>query len=417
MFTKLRLALSVAAALAAATPMLAQSGSRIIGLTRTVPTVQSQDIATCAVRRCMPANFPAPVAPCAGGTAYDTRTRGTWITNGTQIAKVDSRDQCNYQCSPQPLPVSTANAYATGLAYDHRGNRLFVTDSANGITVIRIQNCMLVPVSRCVAPTPPNTMLTGIAFDDVQNRVFWSAAVCGPNGIGGFVAVASAQNPCQPHCTVPIRATTAGTIMRPLQGVGYQACRDLVWVTDGITSVAGQIAATPIGCTWTQALTCTNPSLADPYVGLCIEPSTERNVGQPCASPGCAPCSPIHFMGNGDPVLGNTAFTIDGSNLPANTIAVTLLNLGPCNAAGLVIPPICGAIHVPLTGTIVAINQLTGGTIGCTGTTSVNASIHPDPALCGLVLSSQIVGICVTPGTTAVGTYVSNCMSWRVSSS
>lgn len=417
----LRVALAVCA-IAVGTDLAAQSEPRILGLTNQNPILQSQDLQTCRARRCAPAGFPAAVNRLAGGTAYDTRTRGTWITNGQRIAKVDSRNQCAYQCSVQTLAMPIAagpNAVATGLAYEHGRNVLWVTDSQNGISQYRVDNCNLRFASRCSPPLPAGFTLTGIAFDDIRDQVIYTSADL--SGVvpaaGGAVAIAPAAAPCQPTCVARARVCPSGTVLGPLRGVGYDACRELLWITDGQTSAAGRID--PAACTFNITRCCPNPSAAvgENYVGLCIEPSTEASVGSPCSSAGCASCAPRLFFGSGDPVLGNTDFTLDGRNLPANTIAATLFNVGACSPTGITIPPICGPIHVALSPTLLGFNQGTGGTVGCTGRTSLNASVHPDPNLCGVVLSSQIIGLCVVPGSPIVGTYTSNCLSWRVSGS
>ncbi len=400
-----------------ASTAFSQSNSRIVGLTESTPLLRSQDVVNCSPSFCAPAGFPSTVSAVAGGTAYDTRTRGTWITNGVVLAKVDSRDSCVYQCAPTPLAIIDVSTRITGLAYVHRTNRLLMTDSGNGISTWQINGCGVTMVSRCVVPLPTGNILTGIAVDDVTDQLFYcysNFALGAPTVPGGMVAAASLLDPCQPGCAAPATFCTNNQPLGALRGLGYDACTNQLWITDGFRTISALLS--PATCQLTVTGCCPNQVLAgEPYVGLCIEPSTEDSVGQSCTNGSCPNCAPVHFMAHGDPVLGNLGFTLDGTQLPANTMAATFFNFGPCNNAGILVQPFCGPLHVALTPTLLAFPQPTGGGAGCSGTTSLQVSIAADPQLCGTVISSQVLGICVNA--VSFGTYVSNCLSWEISSS
>ncbi len=400
----------------------AQSDSRFMGLTAGTPLLQTQDISTCAASVCAPPGFPSTSAACAGGTAYDTRTRGTWISNGAAIAKVDSRNPfCDYQCPITLLPPSPiANGVVTGLAHHHRLNQLWATTSNNNLRRFEITNngCGLVDTGLCHINLPLNLTLTGIAIDDVNGRVFYSASSwTGPSIAGGQVFVATQLDPCNPFCAVPVANCPNGTPLQQLRGIAYDACTDTLFVTDGQTTVRGQLSSTVLCQMALVGGCCPNPlPQTEPYVGLSIEPSTEATVGAPCTNGACPNCSPSHGL-VGDPVLGNLDFGVAGRNLPANTIAATFFNIGPCDPNGLLVPPFCGPLHVNLTPTLLAFSQPTGGSIGCTGSTFLQISVQADPALCGLVISTQVMGICIPSPIGNAGTYSSPCLSWKISAS
>ncbi|MCA8941144.1 MAG: hypothetical protein KDB80_01175 [Planctomycetes bacterium] len=413
MFTARSLALAVTTL--AGTLAAQPDGARIVGLTAGTPFVQSQDLVNCNARRCAPPGvFGQPVFDHRGGTAYDTRTRGTWISDGTRIAKVDSRLQCVYQCGPVPMPSDQIASDVTGLAYHHRTNRLWVTDSANRVRIYDISGCTLTLQSQCSVLLPLGHVLTGIALDDVGSRVILTSAEFSGLSAGGWVHIASQNAPCDFQCTAQIQACiTSSSILGPLTGCAYDACESEIWVTDGRVSVSCVLSA--LNCTLIQTGCCTNPLLNDPYVGLCIEPSTEYSTGGVCSAGGCDnSCQPHHFLGNGDPVIGNIGFTLDAASLPANQVAATFFNGGIADPVGYLVPGFCEEIHVPLTPTLLSFPANTGGGVGCSGSTSLNFSIQANPSTCGLTITTQVMGICFNP---IIGTFVTNALTWTVTSS
>ena len=233
--------------------------------------------------------------------------------------------------------------------------------------------------------------------------------------VGGTVHIASQQDPCNVFCSDPIVAcATSQTLLGPLTGCAYDACEGEIWVTDGRTSVS--LVTGIIACQLAQTGCCQNPLLNDPYTGLCIEPSTEYSTGGTCSAGSCDnSCNPTHFLGNGDPVIGNIGFTMDATNLPANEVAATFFNGGIADPVGYLVPGFCEEIHVPLTPSLLSFAQSTGGGVGCSGSTSLNFSIQADPATCGLTITTQVLGICTSGG--LIGTFVTNALTWKVTSS
>lgn len=70
---------------------------------------------------------------------------------------------------------------------------------------------------------------------------------------------------------------------------------------------------------------------------------------------------------------------------------------------------LCGPLLVPFNSALVTLGfQFTAGGAGCSGLAALLPLPLPsNPALAGLPMSSQFVGLCVPTGTT-----MSNCLSW-----
>lgn len=385
----------------------AQTGGRFLGLTVNGPTIRSQDFTTCAEQECNLV-FPGLAAnPCAGGCAYDSRTRGTWVTNGSLIAKFDTRDPaCPEQCPVQTLATSGPGAVATGMAFDHALNRLLVTDSNGVLTTFQINGCSLTIVSQCLVPLPPGLTITGIAFDASQQRLLYCISNCEAAAAGGIVAIAAYADPCNLLCASALLTCPDGSVLGTLVGLTYDACTDEIWATDGLRVVAARL--NPSDCATMPLRCCDSPN---PFVGLSIEPPAEETVGIGCTSAPCANCAPVHFFGNGDSIIGNLDFTLDASGLPSGAMCVFLLNVGPCTPPGFTLPPFCAPLLVPAAG-VLSFSQPVNGAGGCTGTASLDVSLPLNLANCGFVMSSQVLGSC-QPG---AGTFVTNCLTWVVGS-
>ena len=405
----MRIIRPVTFALAFATVALApaaQTEANVVALTSNSPGLVRRNISQCTEQVCTAPGFPSPTGTAAGGAAYDTRRRGTWVTDGLTIAMLDSRTLCIELCSQQPIPLTNPNAYVTGLAYSHQSDELWVVESTNRVLSYSISSCSLSRTSRCNAPVPSGEMLTGIAVDDATGLVYYSWANFGGRSRGGQVAVATLQRPCQPICVVEVRTGPTGGSLRPLHGLGFDSCRNELWVTDSVDMVNGSIDLA--SCTWTALRACGSSLPNDPFAGLTVEPGTEAIVGQPCATQNCTGCSPGLFLGGGDAVPGNLGFRLDGFNIPAQATAATVFNFGPCAAPGISLPFLCGPLLVSLATPPIAFTQATGGTTGCTGTTSLPISLQ-SPALCGTTFHAQVIGLCG-----GGGTFLTNCVACRI---
>jgi hypothetical protein len=405
------LTLAALAGAALASLGAAQSPSRIIGLTRNAPFLVSQDVTTCNVGIC-----PVPLAPSStiagfvGGTAHDPRDRGTFVSNGLQYTKIDARSTaCAPLCPVLPVPNTTPNNPVTGMAYNEVTNTLFITDASNIIRWYSVGGgCQLTLINRCIAPVSAVEILTGCATDDLNGLIFYSAVV--PGVMGGRVYVAPQTNPCAVICAHPILQCGANP-MTPLTGLAFDTCSRTLWATDGRMSVAHNFDSTT--CTLFPQYQCCINTSGDPYVGLCILPSTEAAAGPSCQSAPCPTCPTMRHELGADPTIGNPAFSLDLVNPPGATAAWLVLNVGPCAGPGVLSPPLCAPILVPFAPPWLTAGPFgTGGAAGtCTGNVVLPFPIPNSPMFCGLTLSSQFIGLCGGPGT-----FVSNCLSWTITS-
>lgn len=406
--TPCRMAVAAAAAVAFAAPA-AVAQPRILGLTRITPQVLSQLTTTCAPATCLPAGLPPPAAsfPWVGGTAYDSDTRGVWVSNGLLIAKVDPRSACAPECPVLPMPNTTPNNPVTGLAYYEPTRTLYVTDQSNTIRWYSVGGgCQLSLVSRCIAPIPAGDVLTGCATDDQTGQIFYCAVT--PGNPGGRVYVAQIGSPCTPFCNFPI--TTCGTAtMGPLVGLGYDACADVLWATDGRFTTGRSF--NPIACALISEVQCC-VNTGEPYVGLDVLANNETSAGASCTAAPCPACpTMLHVLG-GDPYLGSISFSLDLNNAPGGSSAVLIINFGACGPP-VFSPPLCAGVRVGFVPPPVTAFAPAGGTPGlCNGAATIGVPIPPNPALCGAPFCSQYIGFCPTGGT-----YVSNALGWSIGGS
>ncbi|MBK8975797.1 MAG: hypothetical protein IPM29_07710 [Planctomycetes bacterium] len=400
----------LAGALLASAGLVAQSPD-VIGLTDTTPLLVRQDLSTCAIRTCNPAVGSA-VAAFAGGTAHDARDRGTWVTDGARLAKVDSRNQCRLICPTIPVPNVAAPDYATGLAFNEQTSQLFISYSNNIIHTYQVSGgCGLTLVARCIAPVPTNHIVTGLATDDVNGLLYFASQPLQPSTIAGPIVYSAPQTaPCSPICRYRIPDCGGAGFLQRITGLGFEPCRGILYVTDGPTVVGVR----PDPNCMVQFVNCCRLPVNERYVGLCVIPADERPVGRSCTDGGCAACAlTMRHVLSGDPAIGNPAFSLDLVSAPANSSAWLLINVGSCSATGPTLG-FCGPLLVP--GSPVILGPLpTGPGAGCAGTATQPLPLPANPALCGLGLSSQYVGLCFSAA--GLGTFVSNCISFVITGS
>jgi hypothetical protein len=383
--------------------------STLVGLSRVSPLVVSQNTTSCALAQCTPAGVPPPPAstPFVGGTAYDSGSRGLWVSNGLVIAKVDPRNACAPQCPVLPMPNTTPNNPVTGLAYYEPANTVYVTDQSGIIRWYTVGGgCQLSLAGRCIAPIPAGDVLTGCATDDQTGQIFYSAVT--PGSPGGRVYVAQIGSPCTPFCSFTV--TMCGTnTMGPIVGLAYDACPDVLWVTDGRFTVG--LSVNPITCTVTGSIQCCVNTL-EPYIGLDVLSNTETSSGSNCTAGTCPTCPTMEHVLPSEPYLGNAAFSLDLIDAPGGATVFALVNAGPCTP-GLTLPPFCAPFFVSLASPIV-FGTVTGGTPGmCNGAASVPLPIPNLPWFCGVPLCSQYIGFCPGSGFFA-NNLVSNALGWTI---
>ncbi len=402
--------LLVLSALCAASVLEAQAPPppRVVGLTLG-PAVVVQDPFTCQVQPCLAGFLPPAMNPFAGGTAHDAGDGATWITNGLQLAKVDVRNQCQIVCPPQPIPLPAAAAFATGLAYTEQTRTLWVSYSTNQIGSFTVQGCQLLPQVLCVAPVAAGHMVTAIATDDLGGSIFYASSPAPGGPAFGIVFQAPIAAPCAPFCRYTIPGC-AGALLPQITGLGFEPCRSILYATDGPTLVGTQILPNcqqlPVNC-------CVLP-FAAPYVGLDVLPSHGVPFNPSCTQGACPVCPGLRHDTVGDATVGNNAFALSLKGAPANSLAILILSIGAhCSGPGI---PLffCAPIFTPAPFATFGAFP-TGGGVGCTGGVLFPLALPGNPALCGLPMSSQWVGIC--PGNPLVDNFTSNCLSWTITGS
>ena len=380
----------------------AQTPQRLIGFTNT-GNVLMQDVVTCSPSGCNPLGIGAPTNPFWGGTAYDPTTRSAWISDGLLLAKVDPRTPCTPTCPVLPFPNTSPNNPVTGLAFNEVTNTVFVTDASGVIRWYSVAGgCQLSIIGRCIAPVPLGMRLTGCATDDVQGRIFY----CATNGVaGGMVFVAPQTNPCAVVCSFPV-TTCGANLMGPLQGLAFDPCTSSVWATDGRLSTQRPVSAScAVG---PELQCCVNPTLSG-YTGLCLVPATEASAGVNCQDASCATCPTMEHSLFGDPTIGNPSFALALEDAPSGSSAFLFFNIGACTGPGVLSPPLCGPLLVPVAPPPGSFGPLPVPGVGC-GDIVVPVTLPLFPAICGLTFSTQWVGICPTGGT-----FSTNCVSWTIS--
>lgn len=404
-----------AVAMLAALPLAAQTPNHLVGLTRNASALEQIDFANCqGISRCVPPGFPngAALPAWAGGAAWDPTTRGAWITNGQVLARID--DGCTYQCPPMPLPFPGLNAVATGLEVVESLRQLFLIDS-NGFLHQYSLTCPPQQIAMCqtglsAAPFVP----TGIAVDEGLRLVFISFSDFATNT--NFIAVSPLAAPCQIMQRVPVQACPTSTgPFRAITGLGVDWCRRVIYATDGRTTAGMQYAPLAIGGIGIVNQTCcTLPAATpDPLVGLAVWPGRESSLGAACANGACPNCPMVLSLAN-DPNLGNGAFRLDLQGAPAGALSWLILGAGPCMPPGVLVPPLCGPLFLPvLLGNLGPVP--TGGVGGCSGAAQYPLPLPVLPALCGAVISSQSVVLCLTSA--SLGTSMSHCVSFRLQGS
>lgn len=113
----------------------------------------------------------------------------------------------------------------------------------------------------------------------------------------------------------------------------------------------------------------------------------------------------VHLLRNA-PLLGTT-LQLGLDQAPVGVPVWDVISIGACTT-GILAPPMCGPILVPLiAATLIFPMQITTGGVGCTGTTTFFLPLPANPALVGLPMASQCIGLCPPTGTT-----LSNCLSF-----
>ncbi len=434
--------LIVAALSAVLAPLSAQTGiGEIVGITSATPVVVRQVMspqARCPQRTCK-LSFEKPAGNRAGGSAYDSRLGGLWITNGLSLACVDTTT-CKYLCTPvkMPLPFLTIQRpWCTGLAYVDSGalkstatgtSWLFASYNTGDFALIQVSGCKISARFCRVSGLPSGYVMGGLATDDVQRYLYIGAS----NNSGGHIILMARIDPtatnagpfCKPFCSIKVPACSSTSALGPIQGLAHDGCKRMIFVTDGKQTVYGLVSLTASGTCSITRLGCCPLSVntaGDTYTGLCLQPTPATSHGKSCTQPSCNACSSVMQAAlAGDATLGNPAFGLGLRNAPSNTDAAAFAaNIGACTNPGVNMG-LCAAVRVPL-GPLPPIVLLFFGLPSTTGTCGRNLTVPAPlpltPALCGRPFSFQWVVRCRPTPNSPAGFGITNCLTFSVSGS
>jgi hypothetical protein len=325
------------------------------------------------------------------------------------MALVDTTAACGYLCPPFPAPLVAPTAVVTGLENVESLNQVWILDSFGNIY-------------QCTYACPPavvNVCNTGLgltatnatgalAVDECNGLVFytytnWPSATT-------RLHVAPIGAPCAWTQVFPVSGCTA-VALRGITGLAVDGCRQVLYLTDGVTTIGWSYTVVAGVVTFGTQTCCTlaPPVLGDIFVGLAVRSGRATSFGGPCANGTCPACPMAHSL-VGSPNLGNANFALDLTGAPLGQLAWVNVGVGPCGP-GLAFPPLCGPLFTgPSLGTIGPV--ATGAGAGCGGSATFPLGLPMIPGLCGLVLSSQCGVFCIGGG--AIGTSMSNCLSWEI---
>lgn len=396
--------LSIAALLSTTTLCSTIAAQEVVGITAATPVLLRQDMSTpnCALKRCIPSNFEKQVARHAGGSAYDSRLRGVWNTNGFLLANIEPYSgNCKYICPPQKIPlppVPGIRHYATGLAYVDSGplsasgavgpGWLFASYNSNYIARIDVKRCS-VAAKFCKIALPTGSVIAGLATDDVRRRLY--IGVVQSNGVNLILVSDLDNNWCTPICKVVPPVCNSATPMGPLTGLAFDPCHRTLYLTDGRVTTEYVISTT--NCQLRPRKCCRNTG--DPFTGLCLLPHTDiHNLGRSCTTRSCEFCPTMRAELLGDPVLGNPYFGLALRNAPNKTsTAILAIGLGACTNPGINLG-FCANIRVPFPPILNFFPTAPIAANGCNRNLNVPWMVPLNPNLCGLRLSFQWLVVC-----------------------
>lgn len=338
-----------------------------------------------------------------GGTAYDPRIQAAWVSNGLEIALHDlntSRIVCTFTAT-----LAGTGHVVSGLALSDTRRELFQLEVASGVLVLSSYD-----VSNPCKPTHNNNACKvqnggtgatamGLAYDDARDLLYYVTSISGFAGWINTVHVVQRGNPCTDVNTFGANycSTRPGS---PLTGLGYDACSQRLYVTDGngirVLLLTDPAKGNVTDLTGTGA--CCQFTGTGVWMGLDVVPNWSRStVGKSCVDGPCGGCTNMQLsLIGGDASLGNRDFGFRLSGAPSGSQAFFYVGLGSCTS-GVQFPGLCGPIHTYLTApwpALVGIYPTQGGQ--CSGQVTVVTGVPPDPGLCKVTICTQWLVACPT---------------------
>jgi len=406
----MRLLPAVLVSLLPAAATVAQSPPNLFGITLAplsgTPMIHQSMHSTCTQLGSCTTTLPAtPLSYWPGGSAWDSATNSAWATTGTVLARHDLTT-CATNCGPVPCPRSLGSQ-ATGLDIHDGLNQLWTIDSL-GIITRSTNNCTLSFVTShntglTLAAGPTST--SGITIDELRGLVFYST--CNFAVGSGNIYVAPMSNPGAWFQVTPVQDCFTNPSL--ITGLAVDAGNSVLYWTNSRGTMAWPYTYNPAGPSVTFGLqTCCiqMAPFTEPYTDLSIKWGGATSSGAPCANGTCPPCPMLHTLRNA-PLLGTT-LQLGLDSAPVGMPVWCLISFGACTGGGTPFPPLCAPPLVSLTASALTLGMnITTGGVGCSGTTTFLLPLPANPALAGLPLASQCIGLCPPTGTT-----MSNCLSW-----
>ncbi|MHC4078235.1 MAG: hypothetical protein ACYST0_07305, partial [Planctomycetota bacterium] len=339
-----------------------------------------------------------------GGTAYDPRMQAAWVSNGVEIALHDLNTRrmiCRFNAT-----VSGNGYVVSGLALSDTRRELFQLEIAPGLLVLSSYDVSnpCKPVhnkNACqVKNTGTSATAMGLAYDEARDLLYYVTSISGFAGWINTVHVVLRGRPCTDLSTFSVNycAQRPGS---PLSGLGYDACSQRLYATDGkgirVLLLTDPVKGVFKDLTGTNA--CCQFTGIGVWMGLAVVPNWSRTiVGKSCLDKPCGNCTGMQLgLIGGDASLGNRDFGIRLSGAPTGSRGLFYVALGNCTK-GVQFPGLCGPIHTSLTPPwpLLAGSYAAQGSTPCSGQATVVIGVPPDPALCKVTACTQWLVVCPT---------------------
>jgi len=341
-----------------------------------------------------------------GGTAYDPRMLAAWVSNGLEIALQElntGKMICRFNAT-----VSGNGYVVSGLALSDTRRELFQLEMAPGLLVLSsydVSNaCKPVHNKNACRVKNGGTSATamGLAYDEVRDLIYYVTSISGFGGWINTIHVALRSNPCTDVATFGVNycGSRPGS---PLSGLGYDACSQRLYATDGkgIRVLLLTDPAKGVFKDLTGTNACCQFTGIGVWMGLDVVPNWSRTiVGKSCLHQPCGPCTNMQLdLIGGDASLGNRDFGIRLTGAPGGSQGLFFVALGNCTK-GTQLPPLCGPIHTSVTPPwpLLVGSYATQGTTQCTAQATVVIGVPPHPALCKVTVCTQWLVVCPTSG-------------------
>lgn len=366
--------------------------------------------------------------PKAGGMAYDPYGDAVWVSDGQKI-RLQHRQTgvsfCDFNATV------TSMGMVTGLAYNAAKKHLYQLEVYNNTTgqyynvrTYDASSCPPKPLSlgcKGVAINGTGATASGLAYDAVRDLLYISTSLSGFGGWINNIEVVKPANPCVSVNTgnaIPV--INCGRPGGPITGLAYSAESERLYATTtGTTRILGLTSPTTgtyIDITSTvHNNVCCSHGLGQTFgiAGSAWLPDFEvMSVGKSCLAAGCGSCANLELdIEGGAPVIGNVDLAFVVRNGPASGNAVYYLSPGTCDAQGISLPGLCGAIHPQIAGGFpLPVFGVTMGGSGCTGVATLKTGVPVSSSVMNITMCMQTLVVCAQNS----GAGLTNAVQFRV---